>query len=49
MNPEKLLAAILSGRSDANVAFNELRGLLQGLGYQVRNIILKYRLGGADE
>ena len=84
MNPNKLLAAILGGRSDANIPFNDLRGLLQKLGFserirgshhifhreavdeiinlqpkgskakpyqvkQVRNIILKYHLGGEDE
>lgn len=84
MNPKKLLETILGGRSDANIAFNDLRGLMQKLGFserirgshhifhrdgveeiinlqpkgskakpyqvkQVRNIILKYHLGGDDE
>ena len=84
MNPKKVLDAILSGRSDANIGFSDLCGILQRLGFeqrirgshhifhrdgideilnlqprgskakpyqvkQVRNIILKYRLGGEDE
>ena len=78
---EKIVASILSGESDANIGFDELRGLLLGLGFiertkgshhvfrrpdvrervnlqahsgkakpyqvkQVREILLKYRLGG---
>jgi predicted RNA binding protein YcfA (HicA-like mRNA interferase family) len=78
---EKTVAAILSGNSDANIAFDDLRGLLVSLGFvertkgshhtfrrpdvrerinlqvdkgkakpyqvkQVREILLKYRLGG---
>lgn len=84
MNLQKLIATILSGRSDANVSFGDLCGILRRLGFeerihgshhifsrsgieeilnlqpagakakpyqvkQVRNIILKYRLGGEDE
>lgn len=84
MNPQKVLETILSGRSDANIDFNDLCGLLRRLGFQerirgshhilyrdgipemvnlqaqgskakpyqvkqVRNIILKYHLGGEDE
>ena len=78
---EKLLLRILSGRSDANIPFSSLRGLLERMGFeerirgdhhiftkdgleeiinlqpkgakaksyqvkQVRNIILKYKMGG---
>ncbi|MCA1754117.1 MAG: type II toxin-antitoxin system HicA family toxin [Spirochaeta sp.] len=78
---EKLLLQILRGASDANIRFDDLRGLLRSLGFterskgshhsfrragieeklnlqrdgskakvyqvrQVRNVILKYRLGG---
>jgi predicted RNA binding protein YcfA (HicA-like mRNA interferase family) len=78
---EKLLLKILSGTSDANIAFNDLIDLLKAIGFetrvrgshhifrkegikekvnlqrdgnkakiyqvkQVRNIILKYKLGG---
>lgn len=81
---EKLLQLILSGRSDANLAFDDLRQLLLRLGFserirgdhhiffrtdvaeilnlqpkagmakpyqvkQVRNLILRYRLGGGNE
>lgn len=81
---EKVLETILLGRSDANIDFNDLCKLLEGLGFderikgshhiysrsgveeiiniqqkeskakayqvkQVRNIILKYRLGANDE
>ena len=84
MNAQKLLATILSGRSDANISFSDLCNLLRRLGFeerirgshhifhregvdeivnlqpigakakpyqvkQVRNIILKYRLGGENE
>jgi hypothetical protein len=78
---DKLLLQILQGRADANVSFDDLRGLLLHLGFeerirsshhifrqsdveekinlqregskakvyqvrQVRNILLKYKLGG---
>ena len=78
---QKTLSLILSGRSDANINFNELLGLLRSLGFderirgshhifarsgiveilnlqpkgakakvyqvrQVRNVILRYKLGG---
>ncbi|OGW18870.1 MAG: toxin HicA [Nitrospinae bacterium RIFCSPLOWO2_12_FULL_45_22] len=78
---EKLLLKILSGTSDANIHFDELRNLLKNLGFeerirsshhmfrkagvtekinlqregdkakpyqvkQVRNVIVKYKLGG---
>jgi hypothetical protein len=33
---EKMLQRILLGRSDANIAFADLRGLLQGLGFDER-------------
>ncbi len=84
MNVQKLIASILSGRSDANIDFEDLCRLLNALGFierikgshhiftsvdveeiiniqpkrsqakpyqvkQVRNIILKYRLGVSDE
>ncbi|MBV9072104.1 MAG: type II toxin-antitoxin system HicA family toxin [Acidobacteria bacterium] len=84
MNPQKVLAAILGGRSDANIGFGDLCGLIRRLGFeerirgshhiyyrdgideilnlqplgskakpyqvkQVRNVILKYHLGGDDE
>jgi hypothetical protein len=84
MNLQKIIAAILSGRSDANVSFADLGGVLRRLGFeerirgshhifscqgieeilnlqptgakakpyqvkQVRNIILKYGLGGENE
>ena len=80
---DKVLSKILSGSSDANVNFNDLRRLLRGLGFnerirgdhhifsrdgvseiinlqpqgsnakayqvkQVREVILKYRLGGEN-
>lgn len=80
---EKLLLAILRGRSDANIRFSDLRALLEYLGFeervrgshhlfnkdgiveivnvqsrsgyakpyqvrQVRQLILKYNLGGND-
>lgn len=80
---EKLLLRILVGRSDANIPFSSLRGLLSHLGFeerirgdhhiftkngleeiinlqpkgakakpyqvkQVRNILLKYKLGGEE-
>ena len=80
---EKLLLAILRGRSDANTRFSELRALLEYLGFeervrgshhlfnkegiveiinlqscgghaksyqvrQIRQLILKYNLGGED-
>ncbi|MBN1875809.1 MAG: type II toxin-antitoxin system HicA family toxin [Anaerolineae bacterium] len=80
----KLLNRILRGTSDANIVFDELRGLLCHLGFeerirgdhhiftqedieeilnlqprgskaksyqvkQVRNVILKYKLGGEDD
>jgi len=80
----KLIQRILEGRSDANVAFSDLRGLLLHLGFeertrgshhvfrrtgvdekvnlqrddgkakpyqvrQVRDVILKYRLGELDD
>lgn len=82
--PDKTLEAVLLGRSDANIDFNDLRKLLDALGLterirgghhiftrsgveeivnlqprgskaktyqvkQIRNIILKYRLGANDE
>jgi hypothetical protein len=34
---EKLLARILSGRSDANIRFHSLRGLLLSLGFEERS------------
>ena len=81
---EKLVAEVLSGRADANIDFDDLRGLLLSLGFtertkgshhmfrkagveervnlqrdgrnakpyqvrQVRAVILKYNLAGADE
>lgn len=81
---EKILAPILRGTSDANIEFDELRGLLRRLGFderikgshhifwkeniveilnlqskgskakpyqvkQVRNIILKYKLGESKD
>ena len=84
MNLQKLIEKILSGRSDANIDFDDLRRLLKALRFterirgshhifvrvgieeiiniqpkqskakpyqvkQVRNIILKYRLGASDE
>ncbi len=80
----KLIQRILEGRSDANIAFSDLRGLLLDLGFeertrgshhvfrrtgvdekvnlqrddgkakpyqvrQVRDVILKYRLGELDD
>jgi hypothetical protein len=33
---EKLLEQILSGRSDANISFNELLSLLRSLGFEER-------------
>jgi hypothetical protein len=33
---EKILQQILLGRSDANIAFTDLRALLQGLGFDER-------------
>ncbi len=33
---EKMLQRVLLGRSDANIAFAELRGLLQDLGFDER-------------
>ena len=33
---EKLLERILLGRSDASIAFSDLRGLLRGLGFDER-------------
>jgi predicted RNA binding protein YcfA (HicA-like mRNA interferase family) len=33
---DKILAQVLSGRSDANVRFDDLRSLLLGLGFVVR-------------
>ena len=78
--PQKTLSLILSGRSDANINFNEMLALLRSLGLsseyvavitssrgpvieiinlqpkgakakvyqvrQVRNLIIKYKLGG---
>jgi hypothetical protein len=79
----KLLIQILQGRSDANISFDDLRGLLHYLGFeervrsshhmfrksgveekvnlqreggkakvyqvrQVRNVLLKYKLGGEE-
>ena len=84
MNLQKLIEKILSGRSDANIDFDDLRRLLKALRFaerirgshhifvrvgveeiiniqpkkskakpyqvkQVRNIIVKYRLGASDE
>jgi len=84
MARDKVLERILRGTSDANIRFEELRSVLQGLGFQerirgdhhifsktgiaqilnlqpkgskakpyqvkqVRNMILKYKLGGADD
>ncbi len=81
MKEKKLLLKILSGKSDANIKFDELMGLLKNLGFemrikgshhifrkegvrekinlqkagikakpyqvkQVRNVIVRYRLGG---
>ena len=81
MKEKKLLLKILSGKSDANIKFDELMDLLKSLGFemrikgshhifrkegvrekinlqkagnkakpyqvkQVRNVILRYRLGG---
>jgi hypothetical protein len=78
-----LLLRVLAGKSDANISFTELRGLLLGLGFherikgdhhifmkggieeilnlhplgskakayqvkQIRNVIVKYTLGGED-
>ncbi|MEW6326952.1 MAG: hypothetical protein AB1487_05080 [Thermodesulfobacteriota bacterium] len=48
---EKLLARILSGRSNASINFDELRNLLIRLGFQervrqVRAVITRYKLGG---
>jgi hypothetical protein len=80
---DKLLIQILQGRSDANISFDDLRGLLRYLGFeervrsshhmfrksgveekvnlqregskakvyqvrQVRNVLLKYKLGGEE-
>ena len=80
----KLIQRLLEGRSDANIAFSDLRGLLLHLGFeertrgshhvfrrtgvdekvnlqrddgkakpyqvrQVRDVILKYRLGALDD
>jgi hypothetical protein len=80
---DKLLLQILQGRSDANISFEDLRGLLLHLGFeerarsshhmfrksgveekinlqregskakvyqvrQVRNVLLKYKLGGEE-
>ena len=36
VNEQKLIAKILSGRSDANIAFNDLRALLLKLGFEER-------------
>jgi len=33
---EKLLSQVLSGRTDKNIAFNDLRKLLQRLGFEER-------------
>lgn len=33
---QKVLAAILSGRSDANISFSELVGLVKELGFDMR-------------
>jgi predicted RNA binding protein YcfA (HicA-like mRNA interferase family) len=33
---EKLVADVLSGRADANIAFDDLRGLLLSLGFDER-------------
>jgi predicted RNA binding protein YcfA (HicA-like mRNA interferase family) len=81
---DKLIEKILAGRSDKNIAFNDLCSLLSGLGFserikgshhifymngieeiinlqpvqglaksyqikQIRNILVKYRLGGTNE
>jgi hypothetical protein len=81
---DKLLSKILSGRSDANIGFEDLCSILYRLGFlerimgyhhilwrtdipeiiniqskfgmakpyqvkQVRNLIVKYKLGGSDE
>lgn len=81
---QKLMTKILSGRSDKNISFAELKGLLVHLGFnvrikgdhhiftrgdvdeiiniqpngnmakpyqvkQVRNLILKYKLGGNED
>lgn len=35
--PDKLLATILRGASDANIAFEDLRQLLRHLGFDERN------------
>lgn len=35
-NPEKLLPIVLSGRSDANIAFTDLRNLLLSFGFSER-------------
>lgn len=48
---EKLLNNIMSGRFDKNISFYDLRKL-KAKPYQVkqiRNIILKYKLGGDND
>jgi len=45
---EKLLLKIISGTSDADIRFGELRELLKSLGFaeRIRGSHVKYKLGG---
>ncbi len=47
----KLITAILLGRSDANIGFDELRGLLLKLGFEecTRGSHLVFRRDGVEE
>lgn len=48
---DKLLARLLSGRSDANIGFDELRALLRHLGFEerTRSSHHVFRKTGVDE
>jgi hypothetical protein len=48
---DKLLMQILHGRSDANISFDDLRGLLRHLGFEerVRSSHHMFRKGGVEE
>jgi hypothetical protein len=48
---EKLLKRILAGRADANIAFDELRGLLSRLGYaeHIKGAHHIFRVAGRPE
>lgn len=49
--PEKVLARILQGTSDANISFDELRNLLRRLGFEerIRGSHHIFRKSGVEE